>query len=134
MEYIAFVTALAILEYAAFSGLTGRARSRFGVAAPAVSGNENFERYFRVQQNTLEQLMVFVPSLWLFGYYVNGPIGALLGVVFLVGRVLYFRGYTRDPAKRGLGFLLAGLARRVCFDVTQPRLGERRVEIKIACN
>lgn len=106
MEYIAVVTALALVEYAVFSAYTGWARGKFAVAAPAISGDENFERYFRVQQNTLEQLMIFIPGLWLFGNYVNAPIGALLGLVFLVGRVLYFRGYTRAAEKRGTGFLI----------------------------
>ena len=110
MEYLAFVTALAIVELAVFMGYTGWARGKFEVAAPAISGNENFERYFRVHQNTIEQLMIFLPSLWLFGYYVNAPIGALLGVVFLVGRVFYFRGYTRDAEKRGTGFLIGYVA------------------------
>ncbi len=110
MEYVAIVTALAVLEYMIFAFFVGSARGRLKVAAPAVSGDPEFERYFRVQQNTLEQLIAFLPALWLFGLYLSGPVAALLGLVFLVGRALYFRGYVRDAEKRGLGFGIGFLA------------------------
>jgi len=76
----------------------------------AVSGHPVFERYFRVHQNTLEQLVMFLPSIWLFGTYVNATWAALLGLVFVVGRVIYLIGYVRDPAKRELGFALSSLS------------------------
>ena len=110
MEYLAVVSALALLEFAVFGALVGAARGRYGVKAPATGGHPEFERYFRVHQNTLEQLIVFLPSLWLFGYWVNPAIGALIGLLFLVGRVLYFRGYVRDPEKRSVGFLVGYLS------------------------
>jgi len=107
MALVAFVSLLAVLEYLWLGILVGRARERYGIQAPATSGNEIFERYFRVQQNTLEQLVAFLPSLWLFGMYVSPGIGALLGLVFIGGRALYLRAYVADPAQRSLGFGLS---------------------------
>jgi glutathione S-transferase len=107
MALLAFVTLLAVLEYVVIFSLVGRARARYGIKAPATSGNEIFERYFRVQQNTVEQLVIFLPSLWLFGSYVSAPIGALLGLVFIAGRAIYLSSYVADPERRSLGFLLS---------------------------
>ena len=109
MEYVAIVTAVALLQYVYFAVAVGGARGKHGVKAPAVSGHEVFERYFRVQQNTLELLVVLVPSLWLFATYVSPLWGAVLGAVYVVGRFVYFASYVRDPAKRGLGFALSML-------------------------
>lgn len=106
MELVALVITLALLEYMVFSGFVGWARGKFGVKAPAVSGHPEFERYYRVQMNTLEQLMVFIPAILVFGYYGNASWAAGAGVLFLVGRPVYFLGYVKDPAKRGPGFLL----------------------------
>jgi uncharacterized membrane protein YecN with MAPEG domain len=89
--------------------LVGWARGKYGVKAPAVTGHETFDRYFRVHQNTLELLVAFVPAIWLFGMYVDPTWAALLGLVFIVARMLYLRGYVRDPAKREVGFTLSVL-------------------------
>ena len=110
MEYVAMVILIALVEYAVFGGLVGRARGKYGVHAPAVSGHPVFERYFRVQQNTLEQLVVFVPAIWLFGTYVDATWAALLGLVFVVARVLSLVGYVKDPAKREVGFALSSIS------------------------
>ena len=110
MPYLAIVAALALLEYLGISILVGRARGKYGIKAPATSGHPVFDRTFRVHQNTLEQLIVFLPALWLFGTYVSPTWGALLGLFFLVGRVLYVRGYIADPEKRGMGFLIGFVA------------------------
>lgn len=110
MDLVAIVVGLALVEYMAFVFLCGQARARRGVAAPATHGDVEFERYFRVQQNTLEQLVVFVPAMLLFGRYVSAPVGAGLGLVFVLGRALYARGYYRDPAGRGPGFGLTILS------------------------
>jgi glutathione S-transferase len=107
METVAIVSVLALLQYIAFGTAVARARGRYGVHAPAVTGHEVFERYFRVQQNTLELLVVLLPSLWLFATYADATWAAVLGAVYLVGRLLYFRGYVRDPARRELGFALS---------------------------
>jgi hypothetical protein len=109
MAYVDIVTALALLQFIAFGIQVGRARGRFGVKAPAIAGSEPFERYFRVQQNTLESLVVFVPSLFLFSRYFNPLWAAALGGVYLVGRQLYAAAYVKDPAKRGPGYALTML-------------------------
>jgi glutathione S-transferase len=109
MEIVAVVIALALLEFVVFGMLVGRARGRYGVNAPAVSGHEVFDRYFRVHYNTMEMLVTFVPSIWLFGLYVSPQWGAALGAVYLVGRIVYLRGYVADPSKREIGFGLSAL-------------------------
>lgn len=109
MNWIALVTLLAALQCLVFGALVSAARGKFKLAAPATSGNENFERYFRVHHNTVEQLVVFLPSLWLFGLYLNPIWGAILGAIFIVGRLVYAFGYIKDPAKRGAGFGLSAL-------------------------
>lgn len=109
MAYVNIVTALAVFQFIAFGFLVGHARTRYGVRAPASSGNEIFERYFRVQMNTLEQLVALIPGLYLYSHYFS-PYGAAgLGVVYLVGRVVYAMSYITDPAKRGMGFGLTFL-------------------------
>ena len=109
MEPVAVVIVLALVQYVAFGMLVGWARGKYGVKAPAVTGHETFDRYFRVHQNTLELLVAFVPAIWLFGIYVDPTWAALLGLVYLVARVLYLRGYVADPAKREVGFALSVL-------------------------
>lgn len=109
MEFVAFVIALALLEFAVFGMLVGWARGRYKVAAPAISGHPVFERYFRAHQNTMEQLVAFVPAMWLFGTYVSPTWAAWLGLVFVVGRVVYVAGYVADPAKREIGFAMSSL-------------------------
>jgi glutathione S-transferase len=86
-----------------------RARARYNILAPATTGNEVFERYFRVQMNTLEQLIIFVPSVLLFARYVNVYVAAALGVVFLIGRAVYFQGYVKAPQARHIGFVLSAV-------------------------
>jgi uncharacterized MAPEG superfamily protein len=110
MTLVAIVAAIALAEYAVFMIQCGQARGRFGVAAPATAGHPVFERYFRVQQNTVEQLVIFLPALPIFAWFVDAHVAAGLGVVFIVGRALYARGYVADPAKRGPGFLLTIVA------------------------
>jgi glutathione S-transferase len=110
MAYLAIVTALALLEYVVISFLVGRARGKYGIKAPATSGHPMFERTFRVHQNTLEQMVVFLPALWLFGLFVSSTWGAAVGLLFIIGRVLYVQGYLADPEKRGPGFLLGFVA------------------------
>ena len=107
MGFVQLVLALALLEFALFAFAVGRARVRYNVPAPAMSGHPVFERYFRVQMNTLEQLVIFTPALFMFAYLVNAYVAALLGALFIVGRALYFRGYVQDPKKRHLGFMLS---------------------------
>ena len=106
MPYVHIVIGLALVEFLWFGLAVAGARGRYKVAAPAVTGNEIFERYLRVQLNTLEQLVVFIPSILLFGQYMSPYIGAALGAVFLIGRLIYFFAYVKDPKSRELGFIL----------------------------
>ena len=109
MPYIDIVTALALIQFTVFGFKVGSARGRFGVKAPAITGNETFERYFRVQQNTMELLVVFVPGLYLFSHYFSPLIAAALGVIYLIGREVYAASYVKDPAKRSAGYGLSFL-------------------------
>jgi glutathione S-transferase len=109
MTYVVIVVALALVQFLAFGSAVGWARGKYQVAAPATTGNEIFERYFRVQMNTLEQLVVFLPAIWMFATQVSVSWAAGLGAVYLAGRLIYFFSYTRDPKSRGLGFALSSL-------------------------
>jgi len=107
MPYVHVVIVLALAEFLWFGFLVGRARGRYKVPAPAQSGHEIFDRYFRVQMNTLEQLVVFIPGILIFAHYFNPYVAAGLGAVFIVGRILYLNGYVKDPRKREAGFILS---------------------------
>lgn len=109
MAFVLIVIVLALLQFQVFGYAVGRARTRYGVKAPAVSGHEIFERYFRVHMNTLEQLVLFIPAIWLFAQFVDPLWAAALGGVFLVGRSIYFYSYIRNPASRALGFALTAM-------------------------
>ena len=109
MAYVDIVTALALLQFMVFGFKVAKARGRYGIVAPAIAGNEIFERYFRVQQNTLEQLIVFLPALYVFSHYYSPLVAAALGVVYLIGREIYAFTYVKDPKKRELGFVLTVL-------------------------
>jgi glutathione S-transferase len=111
----ALVTCLAILMYFLFSFQVGKARATYGVKAPAVSGNPDFERIFRIQMNTLEWMPAFLPALWLFATYVSDAIAAALGVVWIIGRVLYMNGYAKAADKRGPGFAVQGGAAAILW-------------------
>ncbi|THD53956.1 MAG: MAPEG family protein [Bradyrhizobium sp.] len=110
-HFTALVTCLAILFYFLTGAQVAKARAAFGIKAPAISGNPDFERVFRVQMNTLEWLPIFLPALWLFAIYISDVIAAALGLVWIVGRILYMTGYSKAANKRGLGFgIQAGAA------------------------
>ena len=103
-QFTALVTCLSILFYFFTSIQVSKARVAFGIKAPTVSGNPDFERVFRVQMNTLEWMPIFLPSLWLFAFYINDVLAAALGLVWIIGRILYLTGYSQAAAKRGLCF------------------------------
>jgi glutathione S-transferase len=110
-HYTALVTCLAILFYFFTSLQVAKARAAFSIKAPAIIGNADFERVFRVQMNTLEWLPIFLPSLWLFAIYISDPAAAVLGLVWIGGRGLYMTGYSQAADKRGRGFgIQAGAA------------------------
>ena len=104
MAYVDIVTALAVLQFIVFGFRVGGARGRYGVKAPAMTGNEIFERHSRVQMNTLEQLIAFLPGIYMFSHYFSPKAAAALGVVYLIGRELYAFTYVKDPANRSVGF------------------------------
>ena len=102
----ALVIALALVLYVVVFAAAGRARHRYDVKAPAVTGPPEFERAIRVQQNTLEQLVWFIPALWLFAVYVSATWGGIIGLVWIAGRAYYARSYYNDPETRGTGFMV----------------------------
>jgi uncharacterized membrane protein YecN with MAPEG domain len=107
MSFVALVAAVAVVEYMILMMITGRARGTYGVQAPATTGHPIFERHYRVQQNTVEQLVIFLPSLLLSAHFFSPRLAGLLGLVFVVGRAMYARGYVADPAQRGPGFAVS---------------------------
>lgn len=106
MPWVEWVTLVALVEYLVFAMIVGHMRSRHGVKAPAVTGHPAFERAYRVQMNTLEVLVLFLPALWLASRYWPTAWTAGLGAVTVVGRAIYARAYLRDPQGRSLGFAL----------------------------
>lgn len=105
MDYVYLVTLLALVEYLVIGYLVSKARSRFKVKAPAVTGHEGFERYFRVQQNTIEQLIVVLPCMWIFGLTLDPLWAAALGAAFVAARVFYAYGYIKTGGGRHYGFM-----------------------------
>lgn len=109
MELVFATILLALLEYTVMAALVGRARGQYGIKAPATTGHPAFERINRVHINTLENLIVFVPAVWIFGLYVSTVWAAVLGVVFVVARVVYAVGYYRAAEQRGPGAGITGV-------------------------
>jgi len=112
-QWPALITWLALLLQVALAYNVGRARVRYQVKAPATTGDPVFERYYRVQMNTLESAAVFVPALWLAAAYWRADYAAIVGAVWLAGRLWYAYAYVREPGRRGAGFLLAMFAASV---------------------
>jgi glutathione S-transferase len=109
MPLVHIVVGLALAQFLFFCFAVGKARGTYKVAAPATTGNEMFERYFRVQMNTLELLVIFVPSMLLFGQYFGAYLATALGVIYLIGRMIYFMSYVKDPKSRSAGYGLSVL-------------------------
>jgi glutathione S-transferase len=101
--YTAGVTLLVLLLYFVLVGVVGQARTKYGVKAPAVTGNLNFECAYRVQMNTLEQMVFFVPAMWIYAVFVNDVGAAVSGLLWIAARIYYAVSYLRDPAARGPG-------------------------------
>lgn len=108
MEWVAIVTTVALIQCTLFSFVVGRARVKYQIRAPAVQGHEVFERTLRIHANTVEQLILFLPALWLFAWYLEPRAAAVLGGAFILARQRYFNDYLEQPRERGTGFL-AGL-------------------------
>jgi glutathione S-transferase len=109
MELVLVVLLAALIEYMVFAGLVGRARAQYGVRAPATTGHPSFERVYRVHQNTLEALIVFVPGLLVFACYLSFTWAAGLGVAFIIARAIYAVSYIQAAEKRGIGAGLTGV-------------------------
>lgn len=103
------VTAIALLVYLVLTINVGRARAKYKIMPPQMTGDPNFERVVRVQQNTLEQLALFLPALWLFSEFVSPIWGAIIGGVWIVGRIVFAWGYYQAPEKRAPGFAIGSL-------------------------
>jgi len=113
--YTAAATLLALLLYLVLTMVAGRARTRYGIKAPAITGNENFERAHRVQMNTVEQMVFFLPALWLYAVLLSDKGAAVGGLIWVIGRGLYAVSYLNDPAKRGPGMVISMLAQTGLF-------------------
>ena len=109
MEAVVIVTVLALAQYMFFGFQVGSARQKYGVSAPATTGDPQFECVNRIHRNTLEQLIVMIPAMWMFAHYVVPLWGAGFGVVYLIGRFVYRVAYTNDPSSRTVGFLMSFL-------------------------
>lgn len=107
MEYIELVGALAVLQFFFFGFMTGSARRKSGLKAPTVTGDAGFERMYRVQTNTLETLVAFLPALFIAGNHWPSALVSGIGAIYLVGRFIYWRAYISNPESRGLGFMLS---------------------------
>ena len=118
MELLAIITVLILIQTLFFGFEVGKARGKYNIKAPAVSGDEMFDRHYRVHQNTIEQIVIFIPSLWLFGYFVHTNIGAGLGLLFLIGRFIFRSAYLKDPASREIGFIMGFLPIAICLLTT----------------
>tara|TARA_R110001592_G_scaffold50620_2_gene156401 strand:- start:16724 stop:17107 length:384 start_codon:yes stop_codon:yes gene_type:complete len=110
MAIVAAVIGIILLEYLVFIMMVGATRGKSGIQAPAMTGDPKLERMLRVQLNTLEQMVVVIPAMWIFATYVSAAVAAGLGLVFVLGRALYCKGYLTAAEKRGAGFAIGGLA------------------------
>jgi glutathione S-transferase len=109
MRYVELVAIIAVLQFLTFGALTGRARRHSGLKAPAITGHEGFERMYRVQMNTMELLIAFLPALFLAARYWSMYLVAGVGAVYLIGRFAYWRAYVSNPPARHLGFMMSML-------------------------
>jgi glutathione S-transferase len=112
-HHTALITLLAALFYLFLSTQVSRARVKYGVKLPATTGDPDFERIHRVHMNTLEWMPIFLPSLWLFAIYISDAGAASIGVVWIIGRILYMIGYSRSVPQRGPGFAIQTIATAV---------------------
>ena len=114
-KFTTLVTLLAVLFYFWIGFRVGQARAKFGIKAPATTGNPDFERAYRVQMNTLEWMPIFLPAIWLAALYASDVFAAAAGLVWIAGRVLYLQGYTQAAEKRETGFFVQAIAAGVLW-------------------
>jgi glutathione S-transferase len=113
--YTALITLASVFFYSWLGLSVGKARALYKIAAPATTGDPAFERIYRVQMNTLEWMVIYLPCLWLFAYFVSDAAAAIIGLVWIAGRYLYKRGYEEAPQKRSLGFTVQAIAVTALF-------------------
>jgi len=106
MEHATLIVLLALLQYMWFTVRVGASRGKYHVDAPACEGDEAWERMFRVQQNTMEQLVVMIPAAFAFAHYLSGTWVLAAGATFIIGRFLYSAEYIKDPKTRAPGMFL----------------------------
>ena len=107
---VSLVTIAALLVLLTVTLNVGRLRVKFGIKAPQMMGDPDFERAVRVHQNTLEQIVIFLPALWIFAQFVQPIAAASLGTIWVSGRIFYAWGYYQAAEKRGPGFGISFLA------------------------
>ena len=110
MPLVTLIMLLILVEYIVFMMLCGKARADSGLVAPAVTGDERFERAYRVQMNTLEQMVITLPAMWICANYFMTMTAAVLGLAFIVGRLMYRAAYMKDPTARGPGMMVGFFA------------------------
>jgi glutathione S-transferase len=110
MQWTAWTTLAALCVYFWIMANVGRARATYKVAAPSTDGPPEFQSIVRVQVNTVEQMVMFLPALWMCAYFFSDRWAALGGVVWIIGRIVYALGYYKAPGKRGVGFGITTLA------------------------
>jgi uncharacterized MAPEG superfamily protein len=106
MTYVAIMASLMLIQLFFFGYKVGVARGKYGVNAPATSGDPMFDRAYRIHQNTFEQLILVIPSLFIFATYVHTLTAAGLGLMYIIGRMVYEKAYLKDPKSRGTGFII----------------------------
>ncbi len=106
-RWLALVTLGVLVLLFALAALVGRARGKFKIQAPTMTGNPEFERTVRVHMNTVENAVIFLPALWLFAAFVSEVWAAAIGAAWLASRVWYAIAYQADAAKRGPPFGLS---------------------------
>lgn len=107
MALVNLLVLLAVIQFIYFGVRVGGARQKYGVSAPATTGHDMFERYYRVQMNTLELLIMLIPSVWIASSYWNPLFVAAMIAIYLIGRMLYLSAYVADPKKRDKGFAIS---------------------------
>ena len=108
-------TVVALLVYYVLCINVSRARAKYDVPAPKMSGDPNFERVLRVQMNTVEQLVIFLPLLWLFSFFISPVWAGVLGGIWAIGRIIFAWGYYQAAEKRGIGFGIGALVTLALF-------------------
>lgn len=104
------ITLIIVLLMLANLIMVGRARGKYQIQAPSVTGDEGFERIYRVQMNTIESVLLFLPSMWIYAYYLGDKGAACTGLIWVIGRILYALAYQSNPSKRGVGFVISMIA------------------------